>query len=211
MPVTNIKSKWTSGNLYFTDKSGNNLLVLQSGDHLLISTYESTKTVRVNSRTYTVAASIVGMQTKPRAGVAMTDDIIGIESMPGVNSTFTGKGIACFKAEPYWGATAGALSGDVRGYEVTLGKPTGAGAVSGGVYGMMLYNNCNSAGGAITNGIYPLYIATAGDNMAWSGFAVFPDDGQIATTSGDKSGGTKGWVKVLIGSSTYYLQAYAGA
>lgn len=56
-------------------------------DHLYIGTDKSDKTVRINSKTFTVAASIIGCQTKPRAGVNMTNDIIGMESMPGIGVT----------------------------------------------------------------------------------------------------------------------------
>ena len=208
MPATNIKTHWVSGNLHFTDKSGNDLISLQSGDHLLLNTYESTKTVRINSRTYASAASIIGLQTKPRAGIDITDDIVGMESMPGLNATFDGKGIKCFKAEPYWGSTAGTLSEDAIGLEATLGHPSGAGTVTGTVSVIKCINNC---AGTITGGVYGFYFGTAGDNQAWSGFAVFPDDGQIANDAEDKSAGQKGWIKVLIGSSVRYIQAYAGA
>ncbi len=179
-------------------------------DNLAINTDLSTKTVRINSRTYTVAASIIGMQTKPRAGVAMTNDIIGIESMPGMNSDFanTVAGIVCFKAEPYIGSTAGAIAGDVRGYEVSLGCPSGAGTIAGVLSGIKLINNTAKA---VTGGIYAMHVAAAGDAQPWSGLCILPDDGEIATTSGDKSGGTKGWIKCKIGTTVMYIQAYVGA
>jgi hypothetical protein len=173
------------------------------GQHVAWNTEDSDKTFRFNSRTYTVAASIIGMQTKPRAGVNMANEIIGIEAMPGVNSGYTGVGIVCFKAEPYWGSTCGALSGDVRGYEVTLGKPAGAGTVSGTVSGMKFINNCNAT---ITGGVYCLYALTHGDTLPWSGFVKLPDDGQIAHYNEDKSGATVGWIKCAIGAYTGYIR-----
>lgn len=173
-----------------------------SGQHVNWDTRDSTKTFRFNSRTYTVAASIIGMQTKPRAGVAMVNDIIGFESMPGINSGFTGVGIVCFKAEPYLGATAGALSGDVRGYEASLGKPSGAGTITGTMSCLKCINNANAT---ITGGVYCLHVLTHGDTKAWDGLVKLPDDGQIAKYNEDKTGGTKGWIKVAIGAYTGYV------
>ncbi len=173
-----------------------------AGQHVSFDTVSSDKTIRINCRTYTIAASIIGMQTKPRAGVNMTNEIIGMESSPGVNSGFTGTGIVCYKAEPNIGATAGALSGDVRGYEVSLGKPAAAGTIAGTMSGMKFINNAN---GTITGGVYCLHVVTHGDTLAWSGFAKFPDDGQIAKYDEDKTGGTKGWIKVAIGAYTGYI------
>ncbi len=175
-----------------------------TGQNVSFDTADSNKTFRFNSRTYTVAASIIGMQTKPRAGVNMTNEIIGMESMPGINSGYTGVGIVCFKAEPYLGSTAGALSGDVRGYEVSLGKPTGAGTISGTMSGMKLINNANNT---ITGGVYCFHVLTHGDTLPWSGFAKLPDDGQIASSSENPST-INGWIKVTIGALTRYIGLY---
>ena len=179
-------------------------------DHVLINTVLSTKTVRINSRTYTTAASIIGMQTKPRAGVAMANDIIGIESMPGINSAFTSSaGIVCFKAEPYIHATAGAITGDVRGYEVSLGCPSGAGGITGVLSGLKCVNNTAKA---VTGGIYPLYVVAAGDAQPWSGFALLPDDDVIADPTDTGTTSTKrGYIKVVVGSTARYIRLYDAA
>ena len=208
MPVALIKSKWTSGNLYFQDKSGDNLLVLQNNDHLLITSPVSapTKTVRINSQTYTSAASIIGLQTKPRAGVNMTNDIIGIESMPGMNSVFTNSaGIVCFKAEPYIHATAGAITGDVRAFEASLGKPTGAGTITGTLSILKCINNANAT---ITGGVYVLHVVTHGDTKAWDGLALLPNDGQIAQ-AGTAPTTLADWIKVKIGTGVRYIGCYS--
>lgn len=161
--------------------------------NLCINTVDSDRTVRINSRTYTVAASIIGLQTKPRAGVNMTNDVIGMESMPGINSAFTSSaGIVCFKAEPYIHSTAGAITGDVRCYEASVGKPSGAGTITGTVSCLKCINNANNT---ITGGVYCVHVITHGDGKAWSGFALLPNDGQIAY----EASGT-GWIKFRIGA-----------
>ncbi len=177
-------------------------------DHLAINTDTSTKTVRINSRTYTVAASIIGLQTKPRAGIAMTNDIIGMESSPGMNSGFanTVAGIVCFKAEPYIGSTAGAIAGDVRGYEVSLGCPSGAGTITGVLSGLKCINNTAKA---VTGGIYPIYVVAAGDAQPWNGFALLPDEDGVADPTDTGTSGTKrGFIKVVVGSTVRYIRLY---
>ncbi len=184
-----------------------------TGQHVNLDTASSDKSIRVNSRTYTIAASIVAMQVKPRAGVAMTDEVIGIESMPGINSTFTGKGIVCFKAEPYLGSTHGAISNDVRGFEVTLGGPSGGGTITGTVSGMKFINNSAKAP---TGGIFMLHALTHGDTQPWGGLALLPDDDQLANVDESGTSGTRaGWVKVAIGTSasktTRWIRLYDAA
>lgn len=171
--------------------------------HVNWNTEDSDKTFRINSRTYTTAASIIGLQTKPRAGVIMTNEIIGIEAMPGMNSGFAGVGIVCFKAEPYLGSTHGAMSGDVRGYEVTLGAPTGGGTIAGVISGMKFINNCAKAP---TGGVYMLYALTHGDVIPWGGLANLPADGQIGGATVPTT--LSGWIKVKIGANVRYIGVY---
>lgn len=168
-------------------------------DHVRINTDKADKTIRLNSKTFTDAASTIGVQTKPRAGVDETDDIIGMESMPGINDTFDGKGIVCFKAEPYFGSTgaAGALTGDVRGYETTLGLPAGVTSLAGVLAALKAINNSDKAP---VGGIYVIQVPASGGGIPWSGLALLPDDGQIAKYNEDPTGGTVGWVKIKIGN-----------
>ncbi len=190
---------------------GTEVLGLDSNDHLLINSPAAspTKTVKINSQTYATAASIIGLQTKPRVGVNTTNDTIGIESMPGLGATAitSTAGIVCFKAEPYIHATAGAITGDVRGYEVSLGCPSGAGTITGVLSGIKFVNNTAKA---VTGGIFPIYVITHGDSQAWTSFAKLPDDGVIAKSGEDKSAGTEGWLKVTIGTTAHYISCWTG-
>jgi hypothetical protein len=210
MPVTKIKVKWSSGSMLFQDASGYNLITMGLADHLNVKTSPAspTKTVKINSQTYTAAASIIGMQTKPRAGVNMTNDIIGIESMPGIGVTAitSTAGIVCFKAEPYIHATAGAITGDVRGYEVSLGCPTGAGAISGVLSGLKCINNTTKA---VSAGIFPVYIVAHGDAQPWNGVMLIPDEG--VNSIGDLASATStinSVFKVVVGSTVSYIAGY---
>ena len=183
-------------------------------DHVYINTDKSDKNIRLNSKTFTTNASIVGVQTKPRGGVILTDDICGMESMPGLLDTFGGKGIVCFKAEPYFGSTGtcGALTGDIRGYETTLGVPAGVTSVAGVVSALKAINNCDKAP---TGGIFVVHIGASGGGQPWTGFALFPDEAGLASiTNGsilnDIHGtANAGWIKVVIGSTVRYIAVYA--
>ncbi len=176
-----------------------------TGQHVALDTVSSDKTMRFNSRTYTIAASIIGLQTKPRAGVNMTNDVIGMESSPGLNSGFSSTaGIVCYKAEPSIGSTALTITGDVRGYEASLGKPSGAGTITGTMSCLKAINNAN---GTITGGVYVVHVVTHGDTLPWSGFALLPNDGQIAQ-AGTAPTTLADWIKVKIGTGVRYIGCY---
>lgn len=198
----NIKTYGQNGNLVFGDKAKHPLIVIQNNDHLLLQTYLPSKTVRINCRDYNAEASIVGAQVKPRANVNMLHEIIGIESMPGIKSNKTGVGIVCYKAEPYLGSVYGAISGDVRGYEVSLGAPSGGGTIGGVISGVKFINNVAKAP---TGGVYMLYATTHGDVIPWDGFANLPDDGYLAKYNQALAGAAYSWVKVKIGTHVTYL------
>lgn len=172
-------------------------------DHLYLDTSLSTKTVRINSRTYVATASIIGFQSKPRAGVNMKDDIIGGELQPGVNASYWGKGIAGLKVDTSIKSTTGSLSGEVRCYEANLGADSGyAGPVAGPAYCYGLVNNFH---GTVTKGLYGFYAKTAGGNKAWNGLFAVPDDDQLGKVASIASG--VAYIKVLIGSTNYGLVA----
>jgi len=163
------------------------------GQHVDLQTEDSDKTIRINSRTYTVAASIIGMQCKPRAGVLMTNNIYGAEFEPGMNDTFGGVSVIGVASRPTLKGATGNLSGEIIAYEASLGSSaTGARTVTKPLCGLRAYNNFR---GTATDGIYIIHADTHGDIVPWSGFAKLPNDGQIAF----ESGGT-GWIKFRIGA-----------
>ncbi len=210
MPVTTVKSKWVSGALVFTDKTGDTLFSMKSADHTSINSPKTspTKTVKINCQTYATAASIIGAQIKPRAGAIQTNDIIGLEVMPGLGATAitSTAGIVGIKSEPYIHATAGAITGDVRGYEVSLGCPTGAGTITGVLSGLKCVNNTTKA---VTGGIFPLQIVAHGDAQPWNGVVLVPDEG--VNSIGDLASATStinSVFKVVVGSTVSYIAGY---
>lgn len=189
---------------------GHEFIRLDDNDHLLINvpSDQPTKTVRINSQTYSTAASIIGLQTKPRAGANQTNDVIGMESMPGMGATTLTNtaGIVCFKAEPYIHSTAGAITGDIRCYEANVGKPSGAGTVTGTISCLKCINNANNT---VTGGVYCIHVTTGGDTLGWAGFALLPDDSAVAAVSTSTAlPACAGWIRVKIGSTFVRLAGY---
>ena len=182
-------------------------------DHVYINTDSAVKNVRLYVKTFTTNASIVGVQTKPRAGVNMTNDVVGMESMPGLGVTAitSTAGIVCFKAEPYIHATAGAITGDVRGYEVTLGCPTGAGTIGGVLSGMKFINNTTKA---VTGGIFALHVTAHGDAQSWTGLMKLADEAGLASVSNStiladiSATANAGYIKVMVGTTEKYIPLY---
>lgn len=196
--------------------NGQEEIVLDDNDHIKINVpaAQATKTIRINSQTYTADGSIIGAQIKPRAGVAMTGDLTGLEVMPGigVDAVTSTKSIIGINVNPYLHATAGAVTGDIRGIQVTLEKPAGAGTVTGEGVCLKLYNNMN---GTVTGGVYAIDVKAHGGTTAWSGFAHFDDiTGLASVTNGvilaDISAtANAGWIKVVVGTTVRYIPLYA--
>jgi len=171
-------------------------------DHLYIMADKSDKGVRIHP-TYAVAASIVALSVKPAAAVIQTNDTIGMEVSPRVNSGFADAGIVGVKSEP-WRRGNDNCSGEIRGFEATLGTDSGySGTVTGPVSVLKAVNNMH---GTVTNGVYVLYATTHGGNKAWDGLANLPVDGEIAGATAPST--ISGWIKVKIGANVRYIGVY---
>lgn len=184
------------------------------GVHLNINTRDGDKTVRLNSRTSTTNNSFIGAQIKPRAGVNTTNDITGLEVMPGIGVTAitSTASIIGINVNPYLHATAGAVTGDVRGIQVMLEKPTGAGTVTGTMACLKCYNDTFAT---VTGGVYAIDVAAHGNTNVWSGFAKFADAAGLASVTNGailadiSATANAGWIKVMIGTTVRYIPVYA--
>lgn len=172
------------------------------GQHVDLNTEDSDKTIRINSRTYPTAASIIGFQCKPRAGAAMSNNIYGAEIEPGLNSGISGTSIIGIALRPQMkGSVEGAVTGGIICAEAMLEGGQGR-TLTGPACVLRCYQQLKSSP---SGGVYILNVDTHGDVVPWSGLGKFPDDGQIAKTNEDKDAGTKGWIKVKIGTLTGYI------
>jgi len=174
------------------------------------------RTIRLNSQTYDVAGSVIGVQIKPRMGVATTNDITGLEVMPGIGVTAVTStaSIIGINVNPYLHATAGAVTGDVRGIQVTLEKPSGAGTVTGTMSCLKCYNNTCTT---VTGGVFVLDIASHGDTQAWTGFLKAAASGAGGVTVGamtaknPENDAEAGYISIYVGSTRYEVPFYAVA
>jgi hypothetical protein len=142
----------------------------------------------------------------------MANDIIGMEVSPGLNSGFASTaGIVCYKAEPYINAGTTTIVGDVRAYEASVGKPSGSGTITGAMSCLKCINNGVAT---VTGGVYPIHVVTHGDSLEWAGFALLPDDDNIAAVDNStiladiKETANAGWIKVQIGTPASHTVKY---
>jgi hypothetical protein len=178
-------------------------------NHLLLETLAAGKNVRINSRTYTDTASesIIGFQSKPRAGNTRTAGVYGGELEPGFNDTFGGTSLVGLASRPTLKGTTGNLSGDVRAYEASIGSDSGSTRVISGVASCLWADN--NFHGTITGGVYVIHVPNAsGGNVAWSGFAKLVDDGGNIADLASAVTTVNGAIKVKIGTTDAYIPTY---
>lgn len=177
-----------------------------TGGHLALETLEDDKQVRLNNRDYAqTSGDSIGFQSRPRASGSGTQSVYGCQIAPGFNNAKSGNSLVGVQADCILKGTSGNLSGDIRAFQGQITDENAAGRTIAGI-SSILDAWQQLAAHTFTGGVYVLNVRAPGGATPWSGFAVFPDDSQIASDGEDKSGGTVGWVKVKIGSKTGYIQ-----
>jgi len=180
--------------------------------HLLLKTTDSDKNVRLNSQTFTEDASIVGVQIKPGAGVALTHGLVGLEVEPRINDTFPGTSIHGIFAGPWKRGTgkAGDLTGTFVAYEGKLQSDSGyTGTIAGPA---AVLRAINSLHGTVTNGPSVIYAHNHEGNVAWDSLIYGTEalGTHSLTTDSDKTAQTKaGTIKVKFNDTLYHIQLYA--
>jgi hypothetical protein len=214
----------TTGKYLLWDESEDKLVVVGTGEfstiqaiasgHLALNTQDSDKNVRINSKTFTADASIVAVQIKPAAGVALTNGIVGLEVEPRINDTFAGTSIHAIYAAPWKRGTgaAGNLSGDFLAIEGKLQSDSGyTGTITGPA---AVLRAVNSLHGTITKGPVVIYANQHEGNVAWTALLEGAEalGTHSLTTSTDKTGNAKsGTLKVRFNNTEYHIQLYAAA
>jgi len=176
-----------------------------TGGDFCLDTVTDTDNVRLNSRDYeATSGDMTAVQSKPNISVGGTTGVTGIEISPRFASGIEGSKLVGIMSNPILkGAAGGDLSSAVRCYEGKLESDPGSTRTVAEAYVL----HCMQAlYGTVTVGPYCIMVDAGGGTVAWAGFAKLPDDGQVANDGEDKSGGTKGWIKVMIGSKTGYIQ-----
>jgi len=174
------KQVWSTG-LYIATASCTTDIRLQSGatieqlTHLKLKTSDDTHVIQLNSRNYAATSGdIIGFQSKPAGNASGTQTVYGAQISPRFNDNIDGAALVGLQVEPILkGATAAAISGDVRGLDVRLSDDGNAGHTVGGITcGIDIYNNLKSS--TFTGGVYAINIRANGDTQAWSGAVNFP-------------------------------------
>ena len=189
--TAHLTTAWTYG-LYIPASSVTTDISLQSGstivdsNHLDIETLSDTKRVRLNDRTYAATSGdIIAFSAKPAANASGTQTVYGGQISPRVNDNIDIAAIVGLQVEPILkGATAAAVSGDMRGLDVRLSDDGNSGHTVGGVAAAIdIYNNLKSS--TFTGGVYPINVRANGDTQAWTGLMNIP---AVLTNAADCGG-----------------------
>lgn len=177
-----------------------------TGGHYSLETLEDDKRIRLNSRNYAATSGdIMGFDSRPRANASGTQTMIGGYIAPGYNDGVAGANLIGMIFDPYLKGSSGNLSGDIRAVQGQITDENVGGRTIGGV--SSIFDAWQQlAAHTFIGGVYVVNVRAAGGATPWSGFARLPDDSQVANDGDDKSGGTVGWIKVMIGSKTGYIQ-----
>ena len=166
------------------------------------------KTIKLNSITNTGTANdFVGVQIKPGQGASTAQNIIGIEVSPRISDTFalTGSGsIIGAHIDCYLKGTTGAIAGDVRGAQIELTDDTGSSrAVSGYVTHLRLRSNLSCS---VTGKYSAFRVENEEGTKAMDGLIQFTTGSGCLVEAAGTVGGTQNQaLKILIGSTTYYI------
>lgn len=169
------------------------------------------KTVRINSITNTgTANSLIGFQSKPGQGAATAQNVIGAEISPRINDTFalTGSGsIIGLHVDAYLKGTTGNIAGDVRAAQLELVDDGGSSrTVAGDVTHLRVRSNLSCA---VTGKYSAMRVENEEGTKAMDALLQFTTGSGCLVEASATVGGTQDQaVKVLIGTTTYYIPLY---
>lgn len=170
------------------------------------------KTIRLNSRTESVdtANSIIGFQSKPRRGVSAATNVIGCEVSAQISDAIalTGSGsLIAGHFDVYLRGDAGTIAGDVRALQLELVDDDSAGrTVSGNVSFIRCRTNLSCA---VTGKATVLRVENEEGAKALDGLVQFTTGSGAIVESAATVGGTQDQaIKVLVGTTTYYVPLY---
>ena len=175
------------------------------GEHIAWQTEDDDKTIRLNNRDYTATSgNFIGFQSKPAVAATTTAEIKGCEISPRIKDTFGGSTMIGVLSDCILKGTSGNLSGRLTAFQGQLTDENAGGRTVTGVASILDAWH-QLAGHTFTGGVYVINVRASGGATPWSGFAVLPNDGQIASDSGTATPGNHGWIKVKVGSAVRYL------
>ena len=179
---------------------------------LNIQTQTDSKTVKLNSRSYTqTSGDTIGFQVTPNQAATTTGEVYGGQIKPRVANTFDAATVNGLGIDSELkGSGAGALSSDLRGINMYLGA-TGSGTIGGNVVAFRLRQEVNINP---TGHIVAFHIVNHEGSQGWDGLLKFTEalGTHSMTTASDKDANTaSGTIKVYANGTLYHIQLYADA
>lgn len=183
--------------------------------NLDLQTALGTKPIRLNSRNVSATSgNLIGLQCKPGAagGAGATADVTGAEFSPRFADGTSGGTIIAAKFDPILQGSSGSggdLTGAMRGIEINLTDGNGGSrTISGASAAIRIFQQLTSK--TFSAGLFPLQVEAAGGGVAWTAFALLPNDSVIAATNATPANlpANTAWVKVQIGSDLFRLPGY---
>jgi hypothetical protein len=168
--------------------------VSDGAGHIAINSNDA-GTIKFNSRNYaSTSGDIIGFQAKPAANVDGTATLYGAQISPRFNDGIAGAALVGLQVEPILkGATAAAISGDVRALDVRLSDDGNAGHTVGGHAACIKMYNLLTAG-TFTGGVYPIVVTENGSTQAWTALMEVP----TSLSSGANGGGADVYIPITI-------------
>ena len=180
-----------------------------SNTNLKLTTITDTKPVLINSRDYPTQTSgtDIALQSKPNATVSGTQSVVGAQFSPRFASGISGASVVGVQSQPLLKGGTTTLTGDFGGFEADLtDSQTSGNTIGGDIYALRAYQNMASQ--TVTGEVTVIKADAAGSTLQWTSFAKLPDDGHMAKSTTIPSTAA-GYIKVIIGSSTRYIQLYS--
>ena len=183
-------------------------LTAASTYHLELETVTDTRTVRLNSRSFTATSGdFIGFQSKPSATVNGTATVYGCQVSPRFADAVGGDSLVGVQAAPILKGTSGTLTGDVRAVQAEITDENVAGrTVDGTVSAFWCWHQL--AAHTFTGGVYALHVIGAGGGTPWTGLMKLPDEAGIADKDADQAIAnltTAGYIKLNVGGQTRYI------
>lgn len=184
-------------------------------DHLeIVADSDNKKQVRIGSSVSTQTTDThMGFSCKPDLEGSGTATCTGAEFSPRVSAGAAFQNLMGLNINPDVKADAGDASGEYRGVQIKMEANTNyTGTITGDVMGLKFIPSIH--GNTTISGDYSAIViqdgTQAGAGLNWDAAFKIGGDGGIAATTGTPST-QSGFIKVIIGSTTKYIQLYTSA
>ena len=136
-------------------------------------------------------------------------NVYGWQFSPRFQDVIAGAALVGVQSNPILKGDTGDLTGDFRCFEAKLEGGNAATRTIAGVCSCFRAEQQLSSGGTYTGGVYVIEAKAKVNSKVWDGFALLPDDSEIAEDATTGTSGTKrGWIAVTVGSATRYIRLY---